>query len=312
MAGSKEIRTKIKSVENTRKITKAMEMVAASKMRKAQDRMRASRPYAEKIRNVAAHLSFANPEYKHPYLIKRDVVKNVGLIVVSSDKGLCGGLNTNMLRLSVNQMKTWETEGKAVTVSAIGNKGFSFMNRVGANVKSHITGLGDVPHLEALIGTIKVMLDAYNAGEIDQLFISYTKFINTMKQEPVMQQLLPLSDEHLGTHPHHDKVEPLSTSGVIKGAVKVGIAKGHWDYIYEPEAQPVIDELMVRYIESLVYNAVAENMASEQSSRMVAMKSASDNAKQVIGDLKLVYNKARQAAITKEISEIVGGAAAVA
>ncbi len=288
MAGSKEIRTKIKSVENTRKITKAMEMVAASKMRKAQDRMRASRPYAEKIRNVAAHLSFANPEYKHPFLIKRDVVKNVGLIVVSSDKGLCGGLNTNMLRLSVNQMKNWETDGKAITVSAIGNKGFSFMNRVGANVKSHITGLGDVPHLETLIGTIKVMLDAYEAGEIDQLFISYTKFINTMKQEPVMEQLLPLTGEKLGS------------------------PTGHWDYIYEPEAKPVVDQLMMRYVESLVYNAVAENMASEQSSRMVAMKSASDNAKQVIGDLKLVYNKARQAAITKEISEIVGGAAAVA
>ncbi|CAN1544770.1 AtpG F0F1-type ATP synthase, gamma subunit [Methylophilaceae bacterium] len=287
MAGSKEIRTKIKSVENTRKITKAMEMVAASKMRKAQDRMRASRPYAEKIRNVAAHLSFANPEYKHPYLIKRDVVKNVGLIVVSSDKGLCGGLNTNMLRLSVNQMKNWESEGKLIAVSAIGNKGYSFMNRVGANVKSHITGLGDVPHLENLIGTIKVMLDMYEAGEIDQLYISYTKFINTMKQEPVMQQLLPLSGEQLGS------------------------PKGHWDYIYEPEAKPVVDQLMTRYIESLVYNAVAENMASEQSSRMVAMKSASDNAKQVIGDLKLVYNKARQAAITKEISEIVGGAAAV-
>jgi F-type H+-transporting ATPase subunit gamma len=287
MAGSKEIRTKIKSVENTRKITKAMEMVAASKMRKAQDRMRASRPYAEKIRNVAAHLSFANPEYKHPYLVKRDVVKNVGLIVVSSDKGLCGGLNTNMLRLSVNQMKNWESEGKSIAVSAIGNKGFSFMNRVGANVKSHITGLGDVPHLENLIGTIKVMLDMYEAGEIDQLFISYTKFINTMKQEPVMEQLLPLSGEQLGS------------------------PKGHWDYIYEPEAKPVVDQLMTRYIESLVYNAVAENMASEQSSRMVAMKSASDNAKEVIGDLKLVYNKARQAAITKEISEIVGGAAAV-
>ncbi len=287
MAGSKEIRTKIKSVENTRKITKAMEMVAASKMRKAQDRMRASRPYAEKIRNVAAHLSFANPEYKHPYLIKREVVKNVGLIVVSSDKGLCGGLNTNMLRLSVNQMKNWETEGKAISVSAIGNKGFSFMNRVGANVKSHITGLGDVPHLETLIGTIKVMLDAYEAGEIDQLYISYTKFINTMKQEPVVEQLLPLSGEKLGS------------------------PTGHWDYIYEPEAKPVVDQLMMRYVESLVYNAVAENMASEQSSRMVAMKSASDNAKQVIGDLKLVYNKARQAAITKEISEIVGGAAAV-
>ena len=288
MAGSKEIRTKIKSVENTRKITKAMEMVAASKMRKAQDRMRASRPYAEKIRNVAAHLSFAQVEYKHPYLIKRDVVKNVGLIVISSDKGLCGGLNTNMLRLSVNQMKTWETEGKAVTVSAIGNKGFGFMNRVGANVKSHITGLGDVPHLESLIGTIKVMLDAYTNGEIDQLYICYTRFINTMKQEPVMQQLLPLSGEQLGS------------------------PKGHWDYIYEPEAKPVVDQLMMRYVESLVYNAVAENMASEQSSRMVAMKSASDNAKEVIGDLKLIYNKARQAAITKEISEIVGGAAAVA
>jgi F-type H+-transporting ATPase subunit gamma len=288
MAGSKEIRTKIKSVENTRKITKAMEMVAASKMRKAQDRMRASRPYAEKIRNVAAHLSFANPEYKHPYLVKRDVVKNIGLIVISSDKGLCGGLNTNMLRLSINQMKSWEADGKAITVSAIGNKGFSFMNRVGANVKSHITGLGDVPHLETLIGTIKVMLDAYEAGEIDQLYISYTKFINTMKQEPVMEQLLPLSGEQLGS------------------------PKGHWDYIYEPEAKPVVDQLMMRYVESLVYNAVAENMASEQSSRMVAMKSASDNAKNVIGELKLVYNKARQAAITKEISEIVGGAAAVA
>jgi F-type H+-transporting ATPase subunit gamma len=287
MAGSKEIRTKIKSVENTRKITKAMEMVAASKMRKAQDRMRASRPYAEKIRQVAAHMSHANPEYKHPFLIKRDVIKNIGLIVVSSDKGLCGGLNTNMLRLSVNQMKNWEAEGKKIVVSAMGNKGFSFMTRVGAEVKSHITGLGDVPHLEKLIGTIKVMLDAYAAGEIDQLYICYTKFINTMKQEPIMEQLLPLSGEKLGS------------------------PKGSWDYIYEPDAQAVIDELLTRYVESLVYNAVAENMASEQSSRMVAMKSASDNAKNVIGELKLVYNKARQAAITKEISEIVGGAAAV-
>ncbi len=287
MAGSKEIRTKIKSVENTRKITKAMEMVAASKMRKAQDRMRASRPYAEKIRNVAAHLSFSQPEYKHPFLIKRDVVKNIGLIVVSSDKGLCGGLNTNMLRLSVAQMKSWETEGKKIKVSAMGNKGLSFMTRVGADVISNITGLGDVPHMETLIGTIKVMLDAYEAGEIDQLFVCYTKFINTMKQEPAMQQLLPLSGEQLGS------------------------PDGNWDYIYEPEAGPVIDELMLRYIESLVYNAVAENIASEQSSRMVAMKSASDNAQTVIGELKLVYNKARQAAITKEISEIVGGAAAI-
>ena len=288
MAGSKEIRTKIKSVENTRKITKAMEMVAASKMRKAQDRMRASRPYAEKIRNVAAHLSHAQSEYKHAFLIKREQVKNIGLIVVTSDKGLCGGLNTNVLRMSVNQMKAWETSGQTIAVSAIGNKGFGFMSRLGANVKSHITGLGDAPHLEKLIGSIKVMLDAYIAGEIDQLHICYTKFINTMKQEPTMQQLLPLSGEQLGS------------------------AEGHWDYIYEPEAKPVVDELMLRYIESLIYNAVAENMASEQSARMVAMKSASDNAKSVIGELKLVYNKARQAAITKEISEIVGGAAAVA
>jgi F-type H+-transporting ATPase subunit gamma len=287
MAGSKEIRTKIKSVENTRKITKAMEMVAASKMRKAQDRMRASRPYAEKIRNIAAHMSAANPEYKHAFLTKRDVVNNVGLIVVSSDKGLCGGLNTNMLRLSINQMKAWESEGKKIAVSAIGNKGLGFMTRVGANVKSNTIGLGDVPHLENLIGTVKVMLDAYTSGEIDQLYICYTKFINTMKQEPTIQQLLPLTGEQMGS------------------------PKGHWDYIYEPEAKPVVDELMVRYVESLIYNAVAENMASEQSSRMVAMKSASDNAKNVIGELKLVYNKARQAAITKEISEIVGGAAAV-
>ncbi|MDP3744886.1 MAG: F0F1 ATP synthase subunit gamma [Methylotenera sp.] len=312
MAGSKEIRTKIKSVENTRKITKAMEMVAASKMRKAQDRMRASRPYADKIRNVAAHLSLAHSEYKHPFLLKRDNVKNIGIIVISSDKGLCGGLNTNVLRLSINQMKSWESEGKAITVSAIGNKGFAFMNRVGANVKSHITGLGDVPHLDTLIGTIKVMLDAYTAGEIDQLHICYTRFINTMKQEPVLEQLLPLTSERLGTHPAQEKAEVLTTSGVIKSALEIGTAKGHWDYIYEPESKPVIDQLMVRYIESLVYNAVSENMASEQSSRMVAMKSASDNAKEVIGDLKLVYNKARQAAITKEISEIVGGAAAVA
>lgn len=312
MAGSKEIRTKIKSVENTRKITKAMEMVAASKMRKAQDRMRASRPYADKIRNVAAHLSLAHSEYKHPFLIKREDVKNIGVIVVTSDKGLCGGLNTNVLRMTVNQMKSWEAVGKKLTVSAIGNKGYGFMNRIGAEVKSHITGLGDVPHLEKLIGTIKVMLDAYTAGEIDQLHICYTRFINTMKQEPVMEQLLPLTYERLGTQPTQVEVEELTASAVIKSAVQIGAAKGHWDYIYEPEAKPVIDELLVRYIESVVYNAVSENMASEQSSRMVAMKSASDNAKNVIGELKLVYNKARQAAITKEISEIVGGAAAVA
>jgi len=287
MAGSKEIRTKIKSVENTRKITRAMEMVAAAKMRKAQERMRAARPYAEKIRNVAAHLSRANPEYKHAFVVKRDAVKNVGVIVVTSDKGLCGGLNTNVLRLVMSQMKSWEGEGKGLIVCPIGNKGFSFMNRVGANVKSHLTGLGDTPHIEKLIGAVKIMLDAYIAGEIDAIHLSYNHFINTMKQEPRIEQLLPLSD------------------------AKMGKASGNWDYIYEPDAKPVIDELLVRYIESLVYQAVVENMASEQSSRMVAMKAASDNAKTVISELKLVYNKARQAAITKEISEIVGGAAAL-
>ncbi len=287
MAGSKEIRTKIKSVENTRKITRAMEMVAAAKMRKAQERMRAARPYAEKIRNVAAHLSRANPEYKHAFLAKRDSIKNVGLIVVTSDKGLCGGLNTNLLRLAVSEMKTWQGEGKDLMVCAIGNKGFGFMNRIGAKVKSHLTGLGDTPHVEKLIGAVKAMLDAYVAGEIDAIYLSYNHFINTMKQEPRVEQLLPLSGEQMGT------------------------AEGNWDYIYEPDAKKVIDELLLRYIESLVYQAVVENMASEQSSRMVAMKAASDNAKNVISELKLVYNKARQAAITKEISEIVGGAAAI-
>jgi len=288
MAGSKEIRTKIKSVENTRKITRAMEMVAASKMRKAQERMRAARPYAEKIRQVAAHLSRANPEYRHPFLIKRDVIKNIAVIIITSDKGLCGGLNTNVLRLVVARMKELEGESKGISICAIGNKGFSFMSRIGAKVKSHMIGLGDIPHVEKLIGAVKVMLDAYNAGEIDAIYISYNGFINTMKQEPRIEQLLPLSSENL---------EP---------------ANGHtWDYIYEPDAKVVVDELLVRYIESLVYNAVTENQASEQSARMVAMKAASDNAKEVIGELKLIYNKARQAAITKEISEIVGGAAAV-
>jgi F-type H+-transporting ATPase subunit gamma len=256
-------------------------------MRKAQDRMRAARPYAEKIRNVAAHLSRANPEYKHPFLVKREGAKNVGVIVVTSDKGLCGGLNTNVLRLAVNSMKTWESEGKGIAVCPIGNKGLGFMNRIGATVKSNLTGLGDTPHMEKLIGAVKIMLDAYVAGEIDAIYLSYNHFINTMKQEPRMEQLLPLSGEQLGT------------------------SEGNWDYIYEPDAKKVIDELLLRYIESLVYQAVVENMASEQSSRMVAMKAASDNAKSVIGELKLVYNKARQAAITKEISEIVGGAAAI-
>lgn len=288
MAGSKEIRTKIKSVENTRKITRAMEMVAASKMRKAQERMRAARPYAEKIRQVAAHLSRAHPEYKHPFIATRETIKNVGVIIITSDKGLCGGLNTNILRLVVGRMKEWEGQGKGISVCPIGNKGYSFMTRVGADVKSHLTGMGDTPHIEKLIGAVKVMLDAYIAGEVDAVYISYNHFINTMKQEPRVEQLLPLSSEHFE-----------STGGAI------------WDYIYEPDAKVVVDELMVRYVESLVYNAVTENQASEQSARMVAMKAASDNAKNVIGELKLIYNKARQAAITKEISEIVGGAAAV-
>jgi F-type H+-transporting ATPase subunit gamma len=288
MAGSKEIRTKIKSVENTRKITRAMEMVAASKMRKAQERMRAARPYAEKIRQVAAHLSRANPEYKHPFLVKRAAIKNVGVIVITSDKGLCGGLNTNILRLVVGRMKEWEGQGQGINVCAIGNKGFGFMSRIGANVKSHMVGLGDVPHIEKLIGAVKVMLDAYVAGEIDAVYLSYNGFVNTMKQEPTIEQVLPLTGESLET-----------TNGAT------------WDYIYEPDAKAVVDELLMRYIESLVYSAVTENQASEQSARMVAMKAASDNAKSVIGELKLIYNKARQAAITKEISEIVGGAAAV-
>jgi F-type H+-transporting ATPase subunit gamma len=288
MAGSKEIRTKIKSVENTRKITRAMEMVAASKMRKAQERMRAARPYAEKIRQVAAHLSRANPEYKHPFLVKRETIKNIGVIVVTSDKGLCGGLNTNILRLVVGRMKEWEGKGQGINVCAIGNKGFGFMSRIGASVKSHLIGLGDTPHIEKLIGAVKVMLDSYIAGEIDAVYLSYNSFVNTMKQEPTLEQVLPLTGESLET-----------TNGVT------------WDYIYEPDAKTVVDELLVRYVESLVYSAVTENQASEQSARMVAMKAASDNAKSVIGELKLVYNKARQAAITKEISEIVGGAAAV-
>ena len=288
MASGKEIRNKIKSVESTRKITKAMEMVAASKMRKAQDRMRAARPYGEKIRRVAGNLSHALTDYSHPFLEKRDEVKVVGLLTVTSDKGLCGGLNTNILRLALGRMKEWDAEGKKLQVTAIGNKGFAFMMRTGANLVSHLVGLGDTPHLEKLIGPVKVQIDAYINGEIDVLYIAYTRFINTMKQEPVIEQLLPLSGDLIG-----------STS------------RNRWDYIYEPDAKLVIDELLLRYVEAILYQAVAENMASEQSARMVAMKSASDNAKNVIGELKLVYNKARQAAITKELSEIVSGAAAV-
>lgn len=287
MPGGKEIRTKIKSVQNTQKITRAMEMVAASKMRKAQERMRAARPYGEKIRNVAAHMSHAHPEYKHPFLISRDNPKRAGLIVVTSDKGLAGGLNTNVLRLALARLKEWEDAGLQADVSAIGGKGLGFMQRVNANVVSHVVALGDSPKLERLIGPVKLMLDAYVEGRIDRLDIAYTRFINTMKQEPVIEQLLPLTGEQLGS------------------------ATGRWDYIYEPDARSVIEELMTRYVEALIYQAVAENIASEQSSRMVAMKSASDNAGNVIDELKLIYNKTRQAAITKELSEIVAGAAAV-
>ena len=288
MASGKEIRNKIKSVESTRKITKAMEMVAASKMRKAQDRMRAARPYGEKIRRVAGNLSYALTDYSHPFLEKRSEVKAVGLIAITSDKGLCGGLNTNVLRLALGKMKEWDAEGKKLKVTAVGNKGFGFMMRAGADIVSHLVGLGDTPHLEKLIGPAKVQLDAYVNGEIDVLYVAYTRFINTMKQEAVIEQVLPLSGELVGSTSH-----------------------SRWDYIYEPDTKTVIDDLLVRYVEAVLYKAVAENMASEQSARMVAMKSASDNAKNVIGELKLAYNKARQAAITKELSEIVSGAAAV-
>jgi F-type H+-transporting ATPase subunit gamma len=288
MPSGKEIRTKIKSVQNTRKITKAMEMVAASKMRKAQERMKAARPYGEKIRRLAANLSHANSEYKHPFLKKMGDIKRVGLVIITTDKGLCGGLNTNVLRIALNSLKEWE--GKGVTdirVTAIGSKGLGFMQRLGAKVVSNVTHLGDTPHLDKMIGPVKVMLDAFQAGELDAVYIAYTRFLNTMKQEPVLEQLLPLSGEQLRQTEHG------------------------WDYIYEPDARAVIDELLVRYVEALVYQSVAENMASEQSARMVAMKAASDNAGNVINELQLVYNKTRQAAITKEISEIVGGAAAV-
>ena len=288
MASGKEIRNKIKSVESTRKITKAMEMVAASKMRKAQDRMRAARPYGDKIRRMAGNLSQALTEYTHPFLEHRDEIKAVGLITVTSDKGLCGGLNTNLLRLALSRIKEWDSEGKKLQVTAVGNRGLGFMMRAGANVVSQVVALGDTPHLERLIGPAKVQLDAYVNGEIDVLYIAYTRFINTMKQEPIIEQLLPLSGELVGSN-----------------------TRNRWDYIYEPDPKTVIDDLLLRYVEAILYQAVAENMASEQSARMVAMKSASDNAQNVIGELKLVYNKARQAAITQELSEIVSGAAAV-
>jgi F-type H+-transporting ATPase subunit gamma len=292
MAVGKEIRGKIKSVENTKKITKAMEMVAASKMRKAQERMRHARPYSDKIRNITAHLSQANPEYKSPYMRTGGTAKKVGFIVVTTDKGLCGGLNTNILRAVTAKMKDLQGEGVGVEAVAIGNKGFGFLNRIGAKVVSHAIQLGDAPQLDKLIGPVKVMLDAFTAGSLDAVYVCYTQFINTMKQEPQVQQLLPLSAAHL-----QQSAEEKAQYG--------------WDYIYEPDAPTVIDELLTRYIEALVYQAVADNMASEQSARMVAMKAATDNAGNLIAELKLVYNKTRQAAITKELSEIVSGAAAV-
>jgi len=291
MAGSREIRTKIKSVQNTRKITKAMEMVAASKMRKAQERMRHARPYGDKIRQIVAHLAHANSEFRHPFLEKREGAKDVGIIVVTSDKGLCGGLNTNVLRLLVNKVKELQGEGRKVQLTALGNKGFGFMQRVGGNVVSHLTGIGDVPHLDKMVGPVKVQIDAFSEGKIGALYVIYTRFINTMKQEPVVEQLLPLPADRL------------------KGDERA--ARKNWDYLYEPDAKAVLEQLLKRYLEQIIYQSVAENIASEQSARMVAMKSASDNASSVIDDLTLVYNKSRQAAITKELSEIVGGAAAV-
>jgi F-type H+-transporting ATPase subunit gamma len=289
MAAGKEIRGKIKSVESTKKITKAMEMVAASKMRKAQDRMRAARPYADKIRNITANLAQANPEYRHPFMVTQSAGKQAGVIVVTTDKGLCGGLNTNVLRAVTQKLKELEGEGLKTQTVAIGNKGLGFLNRVGAHVVSQIVQLGDTPHLDRLIGPVKVLLDQYTEGKVDAVYVAYTRFINTMKQEPVVEQLLPLAAHRLEA----DKSEH------------------GWDYLYEPDAQTVIDELLVRYVEALIYQAVAENMASEQSARMVAMKAATDNAGTLINELKLEYNKTRQAAITKELSEIVGGAAAV-
>src|ERR1700761_6172261 len=294
MAGMKEIRGKIKSVQNTRKITKAMEMVAASKMRRAQERMRSARPYADKVRAIASHMSKANPEYRHPFMVENKGVKTAGLILVTTDKGLCGGMNTNVLRASLSKIKELDQSGVKIEASAIGSKGLGFLNRLKASVVSQVTQLGDTPHLEKLIGAIKVQLDLYSEGKINAVYLAYTRFINTMKQEAVIDQLLPLSVDDLD-----EKDEDGATP------------KTSWDYIYEPDAQTVVDELLVRYVEALVYQAVAENMASEQSARMVAMKAASDNAKTVINELQLVYNKSRQAAITKELSEIVGGAAAV-
>ena len=292
MASGKELRTKIKSVENTKKITKAMEMISVSKMRKAQERMRAARPYSEKIRNIATNLGKANPEYVHPFMKPNDG-KSTGFIVVTTDKGLCGGLNSNLFRQITLKLRDTQSAGKTPLTVAIGGKGLGFLNRIGAKVVSHVTHLGDKPHLDKLIGPVKVLLDAYIKGEVSAVYLSYNKFVSTMRQEPVLEQLLPLS------------------AAKMQEETKASGTQAAWDYIYEPDAQAVIDNLLVRYAEALVYQAVAENMASEHAARMVAMKAATDNAGNVIAELKLIYNKTRQAAITKELSEIVAGAAAV-
>ncbi len=289
MAAGKEIRGKIKSVENTKKITKAMEMVSVSKMRKAQQRMRQARPYAERVRSLAAHLSHANAEYKHPFMVANDAAGKAGFIVVTADKGLCGGLNTNILRAVTAKLKELDNEGLATEAVAIGSKGLGFLTRIGAKVVSQAVQIGDRPQLDKLVGPVKVALDAYAAGKLKAVYLCYTRFINTMRQEPVIEQLLPLTDAQM--------------------TMEEG--KHGWDYIYEPEAKAVIDELLIRYVEALVYHATAENVASEQAARMVAMKSATDNAGNVIAELRLIYNKTRQAGITKELSEIVAGAAAV-
>ena len=292
MATGKEIRGKIKNFESTKKITKAMEMISVSKMRKAQDRMRAARPYAEKVRNIASHLGQANPEYVHPFMKTNDV-KKAGIIVVTTDKGLCGGMNTNVLRVVTGRLRELQNAGVSTDTVAVGNKGLGFLTRIGAKVVSQVTQLGDTPHLERLIGPMKTLLDEYERGELNAVYIAYTRFVNTMRQEAVIEQLLPLSAEKM-----HEETRASGTQHA-------------WDYIYEPDAKSVIDDLLIRYVEALAYQAVAENMASEHAARMVAMKAATDNAGNVIGELKLVYNKTRQAAITKELSEIVSGAAAI-
>ena len=298
MPSSKEIRGKIKSVQSTRKITKAMEMVAASKMKKAQERMRASRPYLERVFNIVIHVAKANAEYRHPFLSKREKVKRVGAIVVTTDKGLCGGLNTNVLRLLLSKHKEWTGAGLGVDYVAIGNKGLGFLSRMGANVVASVVQLGDRPHVERLVGPVKALLDRYVAGEVDEVWVFYTSFINTMKQEPRGGRIVPVPMQY----------RSLGGTGEL---VKPEAAQGAWDYIYEPDARTLLDGMMRRYIEAVVYQAVAENMGSEQSARMVAMKAATDNAGKIINELQLIYNKTRQAAITKELSEIVGGAAAV-